>query len=115
VSRDPRASPSLPTRRSSDLQVPAGERVLLGFDSGDPAKPYAALWHAGQVTSVRVGGAEAVALAGLVSERLDALQQAFDNHTHLYSPGPSAPAPTAPPASPVGPLDSVASEVLHTR
>jgi hypothetical protein len=97
------------------VEVPAGERVLLGFDSGDPARPYAALWHEGQVTSVRIGGTEPVALASLVSARLDALQQAFDEHTHIYSPGPSPAAPTAPPAAPVGPLDPVAAEVLQTR
>jgi hypothetical protein len=97
------------------VEVPAGERVLLSFGDGDPRQPYAALWHEGQVTKVRIGGEEAVALAALVSARLDAIQAKFDAHTHLYSPGPSAPAPTAPPASPIGALEPVASEVLETR
>lgn len=91
------------------VEVPAGERVLLGFDSGDPAQPYAALWHEGQVTRVNIGGTVAVALSTLVSERLDAIQGAFDAHIHPTGMGPSGP-----PASPIGPLEPVASEVLHT-
>jgi len=100
------------------VEVPAGETVLLGFDSGDPARPYAALWHAGQVTKVRIGGTEAVALASLVSARLDAIQQAFDLHTHTVTTTGSAAAQTgtaAPTTSTVGPLAPVASEVLETR
>ena len=100
------------------VEVPAGERVLLGFDSGDPAKPYAALWHEGQVTRVRIGGSEPVALASLVSARLDALQQAFDAHTHTVATTGTAAAQTGtaePTGSTVGPLDPVASEVLETR
>jgi hypothetical protein len=96
------------------VEVAAGERVLLAFDGGDSRAPYAALWHPGQVIRVNIGGSEAVALAALVSARLDAIQAAFDAHTHLHSPGPGAPAPTAPPASPIGPLEPVAAEILHT-
>lgn len=92
------------------VEVPAGERVLLGFDSGDPSKPYAALWHEGQVTRVNIGGEVAVALSTLVTERLDTIQQAFDAHLHPTGMGPSGP-----PQEPIGPLDPVASEVLHTR
>lgn len=91
------------------VEVPAGERVLLSFDSGDPSQPYAALWHAGQVTRVNIGGETAVALSTLVSERLDTIQAAFDAHVHPTGMGPSGP-----PASPIGPLEPVASEVLHT-
>ena len=100
------------------VTVPANERVLLGFESGDPARPYAALWHAGQVTSVQVGGPEPVALAALVSARLDALQQAYDTHTHLVTTTGTAAAQSGTAAattSTVGPLDPVASEVLQTR
>jgi len=32
--------------------VPVGARCLLGFDAGDPKRPYAALWDEGAVTSV---------------------------------------------------------------
>jgi hypothetical protein len=95
------------------VEVPAGETVLLGFDSGDPARPYAALWHAGQVTKVRIGGTEAVALASLVETRLANMQTAIDTHLHTSAaPG----APTTPPAPPiVWPTDNMASEVLETR
>lgn len=50
----------------------------------------------------RVGGASAemVALANLVQQALDTIQAKFDAHTHVYSPGPSPPAPTAPPPTP---------------
>lgn len=92
------------------VEVPAGELVLLGFDSGDPSKPHAALWHPGQVTRVNIGGETAVALSDLVSARLDAIQAAFDAHIHPTGMGPSGPPP-----SPIGPLEPVASEVLHTR
>lgn len=100
------------------VKVPAGERVLLGFDSGDPTKPYAALWHEGQVTTVSVGGSEPVALAELVSARLDAIQQAFDTHTHTVTTVGSSTTQTgttAPPATPINALDPVAAEVLQTR
>jgi hypothetical protein len=32
--------------------VPANTRVLLGFEAGDPKRPYAALWDAGAVTTL---------------------------------------------------------------
>jgi hypothetical protein len=47
---------------------------------------------------VRLGDATAtdfVALASLVLARLNALEAAFNGHTHVYSPGPGAPVPTA--------------------
>src|SRR5690606_15789866 len=65
-----------------EVEVPSGVRVLLGFDAGDSRRPYAALWHSEQVTAVRIGGSDAVALAPLVSARLDAIQAAFDTHIH---------------------------------
>jgi hypothetical protein len=100
------------------VEVPAGERILLGFNDGDPRQPYCSLWHSGQVTKVRIGGEEAVALASLVSARLDAIQQAFDTHTHTVATTGTAAAQTgtaAPTAGVVGPLEPVASEVLETR
>lgn len=106
-----------------EVEVPAGVRVLLGFDNGDSRSPYAALWHSGQVTSVRIGGESAVALAELVSARLDRIQAAFDSHVHatagLGAPSPPIPNPAtippiAPPVVPVGPLEPVASQVLRT-
>jgi hypothetical protein len=34
------------------VKVPTGANVLLGFENGDPAKPYAALWNSGSVTEI---------------------------------------------------------------
>jgi hypothetical protein len=42
-----------------DVKVVKGSRVMLGFENGDPTKPYAALWETGQVERVRFMGGEA--------------------------------------------------------
>lgn len=39
------------------LTVPAGSRVLLGFEGADPARPVALLWELGTVTRLAVNGA----------------------------------------------------------
>lgn len=107
-----------------EVEVPAGVRVLLGFDNGNPQSPFASLWHSGQVTAVRIGGAKAVALAEEVSARLDRIQAAFDSHVHataaLGAPSPPIPnpatiPPVVPPVIPIGPLEPVDSEILFTR
>ena len=33
-----------------------GARVLVGFEGGDPARPYAGLWELGDVTRLVIGG-----------------------------------------------------------
>jgi hypothetical protein len=38
------------------LTVPAGSRVLLGFEDADPARPMALLWELGTVTRLAVNG-----------------------------------------------------------
>ncbi len=38
------------------LTVPAGSRVLLGFEGADPARPVALLWALGTVTRLAVNG-----------------------------------------------------------
>ncbi|MBA2724292.1 MAG: hypothetical protein H0U56_15670 [Methylibium sp.] len=38
------------------VQVATGARVLLGFDNGDPRKPYAALWEPGSVLGISFDG-----------------------------------------------------------
>lgn len=38
------------------LTVPAGARVLLGFEGADPARPVALLWELGTVTRLAVNG-----------------------------------------------------------
>ena len=88
--------------------VPAGERVLLGFDNGDPNRPYAALWHEGQVTSVNIGGSVAVALSDLVDDRIETARTTWIVPTSL---GPSG----TPEQGGAVPLETTASEVLHTR
>lgn len=35
-------------------EIAAGSRVLLGYEGGDPARPYACLWESGSVTALRV-------------------------------------------------------------
>lgn len=44
------------TLRGLSVEVAAGARVLLGYEEGDPARPYAALWEPGVVTVLRVNG-----------------------------------------------------------
>ena len=43
------------TLRGLSVDVPAGARVLLGYEGGDPARPYALAWELGDAT-VRVNG-----------------------------------------------------------
>jgi hypothetical protein len=38
------------------VTVPAGARVLVGFEGGDPSRPYAGLWELGDITSLAVAG-----------------------------------------------------------
>jgi len=47
------------TLRGLSVEVAAGARVLLGFEAGDPARPYASLWELGDATVVRVNGGNA--------------------------------------------------------
>lgn len=44
------------TLRGLSVEVSAGARVLLGYEGGDPARPYALAWEIGDATSVRVNG-----------------------------------------------------------
>ena len=90
------------------VEVPKGTRVLLGFEEGDPSKPYASLWDskAGSVTLVTLGddgAAQFVALANLVKNELEAIKSEFDSlatyvsgHAHpvVISPPSSSPPPT---------------------
>lgn len=65
------------------VEVPAGERVLLAFDGGNPAAPYAALWHAGQATklvmsygTIEAAGADAIAMAAATATAIKDLANA---------------------------------------
>ncbi len=66
-----------------EIRLSPGARVLVGFEEGDPRKPYAALWQSGALTSIAIGGStDAAALAALVLDRLTAIKTSFDLHTH---------------------------------
>ncbi len=38
------------------VEVPAGTRVMVGFEGGDPSQPFAALWEPGNATLNRFNG-----------------------------------------------------------
>ncbi len=40
------------------VRVPVGARVSLGFEEGNPRKPYAALWNAQSITSINFAGGD---------------------------------------------------------
>jgi hypothetical protein len=44
------------TLRGLSVDVSAGARVLLGYEAGDPARPYALAWELGDASTVRVNG-----------------------------------------------------------
>lgn len=44
------------TLRGLSVDVAAGARVLLGYEGGDPARPYALAWELGDATALRVNG-----------------------------------------------------------
>lgn len=47
------------------VRVPVGARVLLGFEAGDPTRPFAHLWDPGSIESLSFDGGEApIARAG---------------------------------------------------
>jgi hypothetical protein len=99
------------------VQVAPGERVLLGFENGDPRLPYAALWHEGQVLSVEIGGTLPVAMAALVDAALAAHVTIFNAHTHSVTTVGSAVTQTGislPPVVPQTPDAPTASLILKT-
>jgi hypothetical protein len=102
----------------SEVTVPPGELVLLGFDGGSPAQPYASVFHKGKATklvldigSVEIGGTVAVALSSLVKSELDRIASVFDSHVHA-DPVAGVVAPTLTPMSPIA---EVASQKLKTE
>lgn len=70
VPDDPRVPPctGVPIRMGlpgASATVPAGGRVLLGYEAGDPSKPCATLWESGTVTVLTLnGGARGAARDG---------------------------------------------------
>ncbi len=103
----------------SEITVPTGELVLLSFDGGSPAQPYASVFHKGKATklvldieSVEIGGTVAVALATLVKAELDRMATVFDSHVHAVA---AAPGTTATTLTPMSPVSEVASQKLKTE
>jgi hypothetical protein len=115
----------------------AGDSCLLVFceesfakwwDTGSVEQPEVLRRHGLHAVCIpivaRAGQAvDFVALAALVKARLDAIQQAFDSHTHTVSGtcppgtsgGPLTLGTAAAPASPIGALDSVAAIKVKAR
>ena len=96
------------------VELEQGARVLLGFEGGDPDKPYAALWGSGTVTLVTIGApgsAQYVALADKVNSNFAAIQGMFDNWTVVPNDGGAALKLLSEALS----LDDVDSEKLKTE
>lgn len=116
---------SIPIRHGmagvKELKVPPGELVMLAFDGGSPAKPYASLFYSGKVTkmvldieSLEVGGTLAVAVAQLVASELSRMASVFDSHTHILAVSVGT-GTAAPPAAPMSPIADIESKKLKTQ
>ena len=81
--------------------IAAGASVLVGWEEGDPSRPYAAQWPGDETVSalnlfaslVTLGGssgAEFVALSNLVANNLNALKTALDGWTPVANDGGAA-------------------------
>jgi hypothetical protein len=69
---------------SVEIVVAPNARVAIGFEAGDPEKPYAAWWEAGSLTSIAIAGdTDAAALAA----KIDATINAFVNATPVAQDG----------------------------
>lgn len=54
---------AIPLRRpvaGLECEVMAGSRILLGFDSASPSKPYCGLWEAGELVSLKLTVGDAI-------------------------------------------------------
>ncbi len=99
---DARLGPSLtkvPIRTPAPdvvIKVQPGAYVLVGFEAGKPRAPYASLWQSGAIISMAIGGStDAAALAS----KVDALEIAFNAHTHPFV-ATGAVSPTSVPTAP---------------
>jgi hypothetical protein len=71
--------------------VPPGTTCRVGFDAGDPSRPFATAFDDGSLTLLSLGaGSDFVALATLVSSQLSAIVTGFNTHTHVESGGTTA-------------------------
>lgn len=85
------------------VTVVKGARVLLGFEEGDPSKPYCQpSWDSptGTLTLIEIGSsAQFVALSNKVDQAFTDLKTYLDAHVHGTGTGPSSP-PTSPYTAP---------------
>ncbi len=105
--------PIRPGLAGTAVDVPAGSRVLLEFDGGDPAKPYASVWESADPTTIElgVGNLHPAALGDRVRTELDAIWDkltALGTHSHPYTDDGN-PAVTGTPSS--GPVTKAAQDI----
>ena len=63
----------------ASVRVSAGARVLVGFENGDPKRPYAGLWDTASLVELVIdGGSNAVARVGSTTQ----------GHVHSGTAGP---------------------------
>lgn len=81
-----------------EVKVLPGARVLIGWQDGDPQKPYASLWEGGSLTSIAIAGSsDAAALASLVLGQLQNIATALTTHVHSgVTTGPGTSGTAAP-------------------
>lgn len=90
------------------VQVPAGQRVVLRFESGNPALPFAESWGKDTLTLLNLGAAtDFAAHAAKVDTRIQTLENSFDSFISTYNshfhPHPNGPtSPTAQTGTPNG-------------
>lgn len=73
------AVPLRPGLPGVSIEVPAGARVLLGYEAGDPSRPVATLWEASTVSTLKVNGSSTKAARdGESVVRSSALNTWFD-------------------------------------
>ncbi len=110
---------------NATAQVQAGSRGLVGFENGDPSKPFWGPWDTSTLTLLDIGGtgSQLVALSNLVKNEITALRNtvnayatAFNTHTHAgVTSGASA---TSTPASafvPPAPVGDVAAQTVKVK
>lgn len=91
--------------------ISSGQRVLIGFASGDPSRPFAVSWERDAVDELRLGSAvDFVALASKVLVELQSMQTWASTHTHSVPiVGPAGTTPSTPPLVPPPSPNSVAA------
>lgn len=80
--------------------VQQGARVLLGWEGGDPAKPYVVpSWESGATVTKLVLKATTVYLGDEAGAEELVKKSEFNGHTHKYNPGPGAAAESLVPST----------------